>query len=84
MVIKKAIKLLDWWINHREEKIRELGTTINFNDSELQSTILENEKIVINNLKLIRKELIPNCRHPKNMRDTCKGIEYCMDCNMDL
>jgi len=84
MVIKKAITMLDLWINQREEKIQELDTKFNFKDSELHTTLLENEKIIINNLKLIRKEIIPNCKHPKNMRDTCKGVKYCMDCNMDL
>lgn len=84
MTVKKAIKLLDFWITQREEKIKELDTKFNFKDSELQSVLFENEKIIISNLKLIKKQLIPKCRHPKNMQDTCKGVKYCMNCNTDL
>jgi len=81
MSVKKAIKLLDWWINQREEKIKEIP---NFKDIEVATTLLENEKTIIKNLKLIKKELVPNCKHPKNMRDTCDGMVYCMNCNLDL
>ncbi|HET6457665.1 MAG TPA: hypothetical protein VFG24_02155 [Nitrosopumilaceae archaeon] len=35
-------------------------------------------------LKILRKEIAPNCKHPKKMHDTCKGQKYCMNCNMDL
>lgn len=84
MSVKKAIKVLDWWINQREEKIKELDVSFNFKDSELSGVLFENEKTIINNLKLIKKELDLKCPHPKNMHDTCNGVKYCMDCNMDL
>lgn len=84
MTVKSAIKMLDYWITQREEKIKELDTKFNFKDSELQSVLLENEKIIIQNLKLIKKELVPNCKHPKEMRDNCDGVEYCMSCNLDM
>jgi mRNA-degrading endonuclease YafQ of YafQ-DinJ toxin-antitoxin module len=33
----------------------------------------------------IKKELVPNCKHPKKMRDkTLNGQWYCMNCNSDL
>ena len=39
----------------------------------------------IENLKLVLKELVPNCKHPKKMRDGGPdGVAYCMNCNMDL
>ena len=84
MTVKIAIKILDFWINQREEKIKELDTKFDFKDSELTKTLLENEKIIIDNLKMIKKELVPKCRHPKKMQDTCKGVKYCMSCNLDL
>ena len=84
MTLKKGIKILDWWIKNREEKIKELETDFNFNDPEIPKILLDNEKTIIENLKLIRKEIVPNCKHPKNMRDTCKGVVYCMNCNLDL
>lgn len=84
MTVKIAIKILDLWIIERKEKIIELDRDFNFNDSELEAVLLENEKIIINNLKMIKKELVPNCKHPKNMQDTCAGTKYCMNCNLDL
>ncbi len=84
MTVKKAIKLLDWWIDNREKKIKELETDFNFNDPEIPKILLDNEKTIIENLKLIRKELVPKCKHPKKMRDTCKGVVYCTNCNLDL
>ncbi len=84
MTVKKAIKILDWWINQREEQIKKLDTEYKFNDSEITKVLFENEKTIIDNLKLIKKEIVPNCKHPKNMRDKCGGKEYCMNCNLDL
>ena len=84
MTVKKAIKILDWWINQREEQIKKLDTEYKFNDSEITKVLFENEKTIIDNLKLIKKEIVPNCIHPKNMRDKCGGVVYCMDCNLDL
>jgi len=48
-------------------------------------TIFEMDRIIISNLGKIRQELVPNCKHPKKMRDrTPDGQWYCMDCNLDL
>lgn len=32
----------------------------------------------------ILENIITDCEHPKNMRDNCNGIVYCMNCNFDL
>ena len=82
MTVPKALKLLDWWIAQRENVIKELF--LDCKDSEVMTTIHDSEKTIISNLKLIRDQLIPNCKHPKKMQDTCGGIKYCMDCNTDL
>lgn len=82
MTINKAIKILDWWITQRENVIKELF--LNCTNSEVMTTIHDSEKTIISNLKLIREQLIPNCKHPKKMQDTCGGVKYCMDCNTDL
>ena len=84
MTVKKAIKILDWWINQREEKIKLLDTEFKFNDPGITKVIFENEKTIIDNLKLILKEIVPNCKHPKKMQDKCNGVKYCMNCNLDL
>jgi len=84
VTIKGAIKILDIWITMRKEKIKEVNIKFKELDSEIKATLLENEKTVIANLQLIRKELVPNYKHPKKMQDTCGGVKYCMSCNMDL
>jgi len=84
MTVLKALKILDWWIAQREEQIKKLDTEYKFNDSEITTVIFNNEKTIIDNLKLIKNELVPKCKHPKKMQDTCAGVKYCMDCNTDL
>ena len=84
MTVKKAIKILEWWINQREEQIQKLETEYKFNDPEITKVLFENEKTIIDNLKLIKKEIVPDCSHPKKMRDKCGKIEYCMSCNLDM
>jgi len=82
MSVPKALKLLDWWIAQREHVIKELF--LDCKDSEVMITIRDSEKTIISNLKLIKNELIPKCKHPKKMQDTCAGQKYCMSCNWDL
>ncbi len=82
MTVPKALKILDWWIAQRENVVQEFLSDCT--NSEVMTTIHNSEKTIIANLKLIRGQLIPNCKHPKKMQDTCGGIKYCMDCNMDL
>ncbi len=83
MTVKKAIKILDWWINQKEEKIKEIPN-FNFKDTEIETILRDNGKTIIKNLELIKKELVPNCKHPKKMRDKCGSVEYCMSCNLDM
>lgn len=82
MTVPKALKLLDWWINQRENVIKELF--LDCKDSEVMIIIRDSEKTIISNLKLIREQLIPKCKHPKKMQDMCGGQKYCMQCNWDL
>jgi len=84
MTIKKAIKILDWWIERRENSLKKLQETIIFSDSEITKVLVNSDKMIIHNLKLIKKEIIPNCKHPKKMQDTCGSQKYCMACNWDL
>ena len=51
----------------------------------VEKALLESDLRIIENLELIRKELVPNCKRPKKMRDkTADGQWYCMNCNSDL
>lgn len=84
MTVKKAIKLVDLWIEHREESIKKLNSENIFNDFSITKTLVDCDQRIIDNLKLIKKELVPKCRHPKKMQDICAGVKYCMDCNCDL
>lgn len=84
MTVKKALKLLDWWIERRENSLKKLQETIIFSDTEITKVLVDSDKMIIHNLKQIKKEIIPNCKHPKKMQDNCAGVKYCMSCNMDL
>ena len=47
--------------------------------------MIESDETVISNLEKIRRELVPNCKHPKKMTDILPdGQKYCMSCNLDL
>jgi len=87
MTIKKAIKILDWWIKHKKQSTQKLKQEWDYDANkitELAKALIESEEIAINNLERIKKELIPKCTHPKKMQDTCAGVKYCMSCNWDL
>ena len=82
MTVLKALKMLDWWIAQREHAIKEL--LADSKDFEVMTILRDSEKTIISNLKLIRNQLIPKCKHPKKMQDMCGGQKYCMQCNWDL
>ena len=86
MTVKKAIKILDWWINQKKETVNKLKIEWDFqNDSHgVGKTLLDMDQTIISNLETIKKQLIPNCKHPKKMRDIANGQLYCMNCNWDL
>lgn len=91
MTVKKAIKILDFIIQNKDgmrndfqnpEKSWHIGESC---VSGLAYQLRDVMRKDIENLKLILKELVPNCKHPKKMRDrTPNGDWYCMNCNMDL
>ena len=87
MSVKKAIKILDWWINQKKYGMKKLQNE--WNDSEddydIIRTLLSVDQITVTNLETIRSELISNCKHPMNMQDKDPaGHKYCMNCNLDL
>lgn len=87
MTIKKAIKILDWWITQKTQGMEKLQKEWVFsNDTHgMGKILLDVDKTLIANLESVRKELIPNCNHPKDMQDVdSNGNRYCMDCNWDL
>jgi len=87
MTVQKAIKIIDWWINQKKKAIEGLEKQWNFTTDSLGvgNTILDMDRTIMSNLETIRKELTPNCNHPKKMRDkTSDGQWYCMNCNYNL
>jgi len=89
MTVKKAIEILDWWINHKKQSVEQLVKKWNYAEydkcTEVSHALIESEKTAISNLETILAELVPDCKHPKKMIDTLPdGQQYCMNCNMDL
>lgn len=87
MTVQKAIKILDWWIGQKKQGMMKLQKEWNYSDDTqgIAKTIFDMDKTIISNLETIRNELVPNCKHPKKMRDrTSDGQWYCMNCNSDL
>lgn len=88
MTVKKAIQIIDWWIGHKQKVMEDLRKEWNYNTFEeatgIAKAIFDFDKTTIANLQAIRAQLVPKCKHPKKMHDTCKDQKYCMNCNMDL
>ena len=91
MTVKKALKLLDFLIEcetRMQDAMSDPGKSWNIgNDSivKLAKTLSDCHRDNIRVLNIIKKELIPNCKHPKKMRDkSADGQWYCMNCNYDL
>lgn len=91
MVSKKAVEILDFLIDYETKMhtaMSDPSKSWNIgNDSigKLAKTLSDCHKDNIRVLNIIKKELVPNCKHPKKMRDkTPNGQWYCTNCNMDI
>ena len=91
MVTKKALQLLEFLIVYEtrmHNAMADPSKSWNIeNDSikKLAGTLSDCHKENLEVLNLLKKELLPNCKHPKKMRDkTVNGQWYCMNCNLDL
>ena len=88
MTVKKAIKILDWWINHKKQSMEQLLKKWNYdpkNPTDVEKLLIETTDTELHNLEIIKAQLVPNCSHPKKMIDTLPdGQKYCMNCNADL
>lgn len=89
MTVKRAIKILDWCITLKTElKEGLLNPHESWNDDEFTRRfakgLADHIQIDTEILEKIRKELVSNCKHPKNMRDKSGDVWYCMNCNQDL
>ena len=88
MTVKKAIEILDWWINHKKQAMEQFKKEWNFQTNsvfEVAESLIKSDETVIYNLEKIKSELVPKCKHPKKMIDTLPNDQkYCMNCNFDL
>lgn len=91
MTVKKALEMLDFLIEYEKKMQDAMGDpTKSWNSNsdsikKLAGTLSDSHDDNVRILNVIKKELVPNCKHPKKMRDrTADGQWYCMNCNMDL
>jgi hypothetical protein len=60
MTVKKAIEILDWWISHKKQSIKQLKKKWDFHSdsvSEVAECLIESDKTAICNLEKIRQNL---------------------------
>lgn len=91
MVSKTAQQLLESLIEYETKMYNAMAdpskswNTGKDSIKKLSCTLSDCHKENLHVLNLLKKELVPNCKHPKKMRDkTADGQWYCMNCNVDL
>lgn len=91
MAVKKAIKILDSYIERNKQMVEVLANPAkSWNEKfdcmrELSKEMANLAKNDIKVFESIKQEIQPKCKHPKKMRDrSSDGQCYCMDCNQDL
>lgn len=91
MTVKKALKIIDYVIEKKLEKksgFLSLEQPWNQGEPNLQS-LSQTFAFAIDNdieiLRILEKQLKPNCEHPKKLHDKDPGGNlYCIGCNLDL
>lgn len=91
MTVKKAIKILDWLIEQQTSRVEGFADPSRLwnQDNDMMRDFVKSMSDSIQNeiqvLQILRKEIVPNCKHPKKMQDVeANKNRYCMNCNMDL
>ena len=91
MTVKKALEMIDFLIEYEKKMqnaMAEPDRSWNIgasNIKDLAKSLSDSHRDSVRILDDIKKELVPNCKHPKKMRDrTSDGQWYCMNCNLDL
>ena len=91
MTVKRAIRILDAFIEKYQMEAEDLlKPAQSWNQhfdclKELVITMSDSKRGDAQVLRIIKKELLVNCKHPKKIRDRDpKGNWYCMNCNQDL
>lgn len=88
MTTKKAVQIIDKFIENRTEHIIDLQRPENNWGHGITAEMVKHDITrmthEIDVFKILRKEIAPSCKHPKEMHDVCEGQKYCTVCNMDL
>ena len=91
MTLKNALDILDGYTRTKTEvKIGLEDPTKSWNEKDdlskqVAKMIAESLETDIIVLEEIKRQIKPNCPHPKKLRDTLPdGTTYCMGCNLDL
>lgn len=90
MTVKKAIEIIEWILNNKTKTVKEFYEPEILKakyeiGANLYRTLLQVTETDIHNLQAVKEQLVPNCKHPKKMRDRApNGQWYCMNCNLDL
>lgn len=88
MTVKKAIQILDMLLEKKTSLKQDLSRPENNWGIGVAGSLVQVELTSLSNeiewLKILKKEIAPDCKHPQEMHDVCKGQKYCMNCNMDI
>ena len=91
MTVKKALKIIEYVIERKLEKksgFLRLDQPWNQGEINLQGLSETFASVIDDDVKILRileKQLKPNCKHPKKPHDKdSDGNLYCMGCNLDL
>lgn len=88
MTSKKVIKILDILLEKKTSLKQDLSQPENNWGTGIAGSLVQTELTSLGNeiewLKILKKEIAPDCKHPPEMHDVCKGQKYCVACNMDL
>ena len=88
MTSKKAVQIVDMLLEKKTGLKNDLSKPENNWGNDTAGQMVQTQLASLTNeiawLEILKKEIAPDCRHPPEMHDTCKGQKYCMNCNMDL
>ena len=88
MTSKKAVQIVEMLLEKKTNLKRDLSRPENNWENYVVGSFVQAELTSLTNeiawLQILKEEIAPDCKHPPEMRDVCKGQKYCMACNMDL
>jgi len=93
MTVKKVIQIVDYLIKRKTERKSDfLDPKHSWNQSnekilkDIISIISGFMQEEINSLEMVRNQIVPDCKHPKEDIDLDPETKqpYCMGCNLDL